>query len=287
MPVSACDLPTSQELAQRGDPGVTTSPVADTPDTPDASSGICRGQVLQSTSAFPEDDHETPKTRPQAQRARSRLHPTEASLNALQEVLLRFSGDLLEKYILGRWAAPDRHRQRPLEIPRSPTVIGERKDCGTEVAPMAESVRVLVEVGNVMYLVGTIKPAGRTLALRRLGDRHADELGAFSSVRAARQACLELSQAKVVRFAGGDGVASHPIRGRRTRRRRRMLRRPAHPASMSAAPPLAPPGPSGEPSPSLPSHEAPRRTFVRDRRPTPETMVALNAALDRLETRTS
>ena len=35
---------------------------------------------------------------------------------------------------------------------------------------MAERVRVLVELGNVMYLVGTIKPAGRTLALRRLGD---------------------------------------------------------------------------------------------------------------------
>jgi hypothetical protein len=144
-----------------------------------------------------------------------------------------------------------------------------------------ERVRVLVELGNVMYLVGTIKPAGRTLALRRLGDRHADELGAFSSVRAARQACLELSQAKVVRFAGGDGVASV----RRTRRRRRVLRMPAQLASMSAARPLAPPGPSVEPSPSLgPGREVPRRTFGRDRRPTPETMTALNTALDRLET---
>ena len=152
---------------------------------------------------------------------------------------------------------------------------------------MAERVRVLVEIGNVMYLVGTIKPAGRTLALRRLGDRHADELIPFASRRAARATCAALSQARIVTFSAGDGVASHRIRGRQTRRRRRMPRGPVETASMPAARPSAPPGPSGEPSPSLPSHEAPRRTFGRDRRPTPETMVALNAALDRLETRTS
>jgi len=230
MPVSACDLPTSQELAQRGDPGVTTSPVADTPDTPDASSGICRGQVLQSTSAFPEDDHETPKTRPQAQRARSRLHPTEASLNALQEVLLRFSGDLLEKYILGRWAAPDRHRQRPLEIPRSPTVIGERKDCGTEVAPMAESVRVLVEVGNVMYLVGTIKPAGRTLAL----------------TPARRSACGRIR--RLFLGAGGSSGVPGAVPGQSSSvRRGRRCCEPSHPWTEDEAAPAdaAETGPSG------------------------------------------
>jgi hypothetical protein len=151
-----------------------------------------------------------------------------------------------------------------------------------------ERVRVLVELGNVMYLVGTIRPAGRTLALRRRGDRHADELGAFPSVRAARQACLELSQAKVVRFSLGDGIASHHVRGRRTRRRRRVLRMPVELASMSADRPSAPPGPSVEPSPSLPpGREMPRRTFGKDRRPTPDTVAALNTALDRLETSTS
>jgi hypothetical protein len=147
-----------------------------------------------------------------------------------------------------------------------------------------ERVRVLVELGNVMYLVGTIRPAGRTLALRRLGDRHADELGAFSSVRAARQACLELSQATVVRFPLGDGVASHHVRGRRMRRRRRVLRMPAQPASMPAARPPAPPDPSVEPLPSLgPGREMPRRTFVKDRRPTPDVAAALEAAVARVE----
>jgi hypothetical protein len=58
-------------------------------------------------------------THTHGQRPRSRLHPTQASLDALEEVLLRFSGDLLEKYILRRAAAPDRHRQRR---PRDPTL---------------------------------------------------------------------------------------------------------------------------------------------------------------------
>jgi hypothetical protein len=116
MPGSVCAPQTPQDLGQRVDQMGNTSHVAD---TPDASSVICRGQLLQSNSGFPEDDHETPKTRPRGQRPRSRIHPTEASLNALEEVLLRFSGDLLEKYILGRWAAPDRHRQRRPRDPAS------------------------------------------------------------------------------------------------------------------------------------------------------------------------
>jgi hypothetical protein len=147
-----------------------------------------------------------------------------------------------------------------------------------------ERVRVLVELGNMMYLVGTIRPAGRTLALRRLGDRHADELGAFSSVRAARQACLELSQAKVVRFSLGDGVASHHVRGRRTRRRRRVPRMPVELASMSAARPSAPPYPSIESSPTARSRPVSRGSSPQDRRPTPDTVTALDAALTRLET---
>jgi hypothetical protein len=147
-----------------------------------------------------------------------------------------------------------------------------------------ERVRVLVELGNVMYLVGTIKPAGRTLALRRLGDRHADELGAFSSVRAARQACLELSQAKVVRFAGADGVASHSVRVRRTRRRRRMPRMPVELASMSAARPPASLRPSVEVVPAAPSRPMSRRASLADRRPDPATVAELDTVIDRLET---
>ena len=42
-----------------------------------------------------------------------------------------------------------------------------------------ERVRVLVELGGVLYTIGTIRPASRTLALRRLGDKYADELGPF------------------------------------------------------------------------------------------------------------
>jgi hypothetical protein len=152
---------------------------------------------------------------------------------------------------------------------------------------MAERVRVLVELGGVLYTIGMIRPTGRTLALRRLGDRYADELAPFVSLRAARQTCAALGQARIVRFPPGDGVATGQGRPRRTRRRRRGPRMPVETASMSAARPPVPPGPSEEPSPSPPLHEPPRRTFVKDRRPTPETMVALNAALDRLETRTS
>jgi hypothetical protein len=151
---------------------------------------------------------------------------------------------------------------------------------------MTERVRVLVELGGVLYTIGMIRSTSRTLALRRLGDRYADELAPFVSLRAARQTCQALGQARIVRFPPGDGVANQPVRGRRTRRRRRMPRMPVETAPMSAARPSAPPDPPVAPSPSPPSHEAPRRTFTRDRRPTPETMVALNAALDRLETQT-
>ena len=153
---------------------------------------------------------------------------------------------------------------------------------------MAERIRVLVELGGVLYTIGMIRSTSRTLALRRLGDRYADELAPFVSLRAARQTCAALGQARIVRFPPGDGVAAGQGHPRRTRRRRRMPRMPVETASMSAARPLAPPGPSIEPSSSLePGRELPRRTFGKDRRPTPETMTALNAALDRLETRTS
>jgi hypothetical protein len=50
---------------------------------------------------------------------------------------------------------------------------------------MAERVRVLVELGGVLYTIGMIRSTSRTLALRRLGDRHADELGAFSRATAS------------------------------------------------------------------------------------------------------
>ena len=103
-PIPAHDSLTPQDLDQRGDPGINTSHVVDTPDTPDAAGAI---------------DHETPKPQTRAQRPKSRLHPTQASLDALEEVLLRFSGDLLEKYVLRRWVAPDRHNRRRPRDPKS------------------------------------------------------------------------------------------------------------------------------------------------------------------------
>ena len=152
---------------------------------------------------------------------------------------------------------------------------------------MAERVRVLVELGGVLYTIGMIRSTSRTLALRRLGDRYADELVPFVSLRAARQTCQALGQARIVRFPPGDGVAAGQGRPRRTRRRRRMPRMPVELASMSAARPSAPPGPSVESSPMTRSRPMPRGSSPEDRRPSPETMTALNAALDRLETSTS
>jgi hypothetical protein len=90
--------------AVSGDEVVNTGDVADTPDT---AGGI---------------GHETPKTQTRVQRPKSRLHPSPEALDALEEVLLRFSGDLLEKYILRRWVAPDRHNRRRQ---RDPT-LGQR-----------------------------------------------------------------------------------------------------------------------------------------------------------------
>jgi len=134
-----------------------------------------------------------------------------------------------------------------------------------------------------LYTIGTIRPASRTLALRRLGDKYADELGPFPSLRAARQTCLALSQAKVVRFPASDGVARDHAHARRRRRRRRVLRTPVEPASMPAARPSAPAGPVVDSSPRKPPRPMPRGAPPKDRRPSPETMTALNAALDRLE----
>jgi hypothetical protein len=49
-------------------------------------------------------------------RIRDRAHPTGESFDALERVLLGFPGDLLEKYVLGRGAPPDRHnRRRPCD----------------------------------------------------------------------------------------------------------------------------------------------------------------------------
>jgi hypothetical protein len=87
------------------DPQTPQDPTSTVADTPDAASGIY---------------HETPKTRPRGQRPKSRLHPTPEALDALQEVLMRFSGDLLEKYILKRWVAPDRHNRRRQRDPTLP-----------------------------------------------------------------------------------------------------------------------------------------------------------------------
>ena len=89
---------------------------------------------------------------------------------------------------------------------------------------MAERIRVLVELGGVLYTIGMIRSTSRTLALRRLGDRYADELAPFVSLRAARQTCAALGQARIVRFPADDGVAAGQGRARRTRRRRRVLR---------------------------------------------------------------
>jgi hypothetical protein len=61
-----------QDLGPSGDLGINTSNVADTADA----SGVT--------------GHETPETRPREQRPRSRIHPTQESLDALEEVLLRF-----------------------------------------------------------------------------------------------------------------------------------------------------------------------------------------------------
>ena len=150
-----------------------------------------------------------------------------------------------------------------------------------------ERVRVLVELGGVLYAIGTIRPASRTLALRRLGDKYADKLGPFPSVRAARQTCQALSQAKVVRFPAGDGVARDRVRARRKRRRRRVLRTPVELASMSAARPSAPPRPSRESQPSPPSRPMAGRAPTADRRPSPEMVTELAQAMIRLETSTS
>jgi hypothetical protein len=92
-----------QDLDPRGNPGITTNNATNTADTADADGAIC---------------HETPKPQTRRPPARSRLHPSPEALDALEEVLLRFPCDLLEKYILGRWAAPDRCRQRRQRDPK-------------------------------------------------------------------------------------------------------------------------------------------------------------------------
>ena len=100
-PAPASDPQMPQDLGQRGDSGISTSHGADTADAVGAIG------------------HETPKPQTRGQRPRSRLHPTPESLDALEEVLLRFSGDLLEKYVLRRWVAPDRHNRRRPRDPKS------------------------------------------------------------------------------------------------------------------------------------------------------------------------
>jgi hypothetical protein len=162
----------------------------------------------------------------------------------------------------------------------------------------------MVELDGTLYMIGTTYRTSKTLALRKLGDPHANDLVPFPTLGAARRTCTELAQAKVVEFPADAADGRHQRSGLRRRRRRNVPRPdlPLHgpdgtvsevlPASVepgeeieqpaevpSAAPPIDE-GPVSGPAASSPS----RRSSSRGSRPTPETMEALDEALDRLET---
>ena len=146
--------------------------------------------------------------------------------------------------------------------------------------------RILLEFDGLVYAVGPVRLG---IALRAASSREFSLLRPFPTVAAAERMRAAMARAQVVEFADepgrvdGDVPRRREPRKRRAGRRRRELRRPAELVSTPAARPSALPKPVVGASPSIAPRPIPRRSLPEDSRPTPDTVAALNSALDRLE----
>jgi hypothetical protein len=144
--------------------------------------------------------------------------------------------------------------------------------------------RILFEYDGLVYAVGPVRLG---IALRAASSREFSLLRPFPTAAAAERMRAAMARAQVVEFSGNEAARIDGLqkRRRRTRRRRRVLRMPVELASMLAARPSAPLRPSERSSPSVSPRSLPRRVSPADRRPSPEVVAELNAAMDQLETR--
>jgi hypothetical protein len=148
---------------------------------------------------------------------------------------------------------------------------------------MAERIRVLVEFGGTMYVLGIVNSG---LALRRAGDPLFGQLQPFPTLGEAKRVRDAFARTQLVQFpVPNTATAASPHRAHRHGHRRP---RPTASTRASTPPPASLPS-AASPAEGTAAGEGPRRTAPTGgtfphRRPNAETRIALDAALDRLET---